>query len=227
MTSLLRRYSCRGDIETVRFEAVRSAPLGEHTTVNRLVRDARGPLRRVLACAALVCGAMFVSAGMPVAPAQAETYGDAMAWYGQAARAGDVEAQYLLGYALETGARGRTDPVEARRWYRAAADQGQPRAALRLALMLLEGRGGPVDASDAAAVLEPAAQAGDVSAMSLLGWLQATSSGDRILAYRWLKLAAEAGDGAAAANLATLLNTMPDDRIEAAEAALADWRAAH
>ena len=38
---------------------------------------------------------------------------------------------------------------------------------------------------------------------------------------------AEAGDGAAAANLATLLNAMPDDRIAAAEVALADWRAAH
>ena len=93
--------------------------------------------------------------------------------------------------------------------------------------MLLEGRGGAVDAAGAQAVLEPAAEAGDVNAMSLLGWLLASSSGDRIVAYRWLKLAAEAGDGAAAANLATLLNAMPDDRIAAAEAALADWRAAH
>ena len=61
--------------------------------------------------------------------------------------------------------------------------------------------------------------------MSLLGWYLATSGGDRIVAYRWLKLAAEAGDGAAAANLAILMNAMPDDRLAAAQAALEQWRA--
>jgi len=159
--------------------------------------------------------------------AAAESYGDAMDWYGRAARAGDAEAQYLLAYGLETGTRGTTDASAARIWYRAAADQGHARAALRLALMLLEGRGGPVDPLAAKAVLEPAAEAGDTDAMSLLGWFLATSAGNRVVAYRWLKLAAAAGDGAAAANLSILINAMPDDRLSAAEAALEVWRAAH
>lgn len=182
----------------------------------------RGPIGAAL-LAGLLAGLLLAPGG----PARAESYGDAMGWYGEAARAGDAEAQYLLGYALETGAQGKADPEAARDWYRAAAGQGHPRAALRLALMLLEGRGGPVDPGGAAAVLEPSAEAGESDAMSLLGWLLASSGGDRILAYRWLKLASEAGDGAAAANLATLMNTMSDDRLAAAEAALQEWRAAH
>ena len=206
---------------------VRAGALGDRTKVHALLADFGGLARRGLAGAALWCGVLAAFALAPVAPAAAQGYGDAMAWYGQAAQAGDAEAQYLLGYALETGARGQADPIAARTWYRAAADQGQTRAALRLALMLLEGRGGPADPLAAMEVHEPAAEAGDTDAMSLLGWFLATSAGDRILAYRWLKLAAEAGDGAAAANLATLINAMPQDRLDAAEAALQEWRAAH
>lgn len=187
------------------------------------VRDAGGFSCRGPLGAALLCAALTVLA--PVQPAHAESYGDAMGWYDQAAQAGDAEAQYLLAYSLETGARGAADPAAAREWYRASADQGHARAALRLALMLLEGRGGAVDPQAAAAVLEPAARAGDSDAMSLLGWYLATSGGDRIVAYRWLKLAAEAGDGAAAANLALLMNAMPDDRLAAAQDALEQWRA--
>lgn len=203
-----------------------SAGVGERSDVAGFDRDIcgrrRGPIGAVL-LGGILAVLMLGQAG----PLRAESYGDAMAWYGDAARAGDAEAQYLLAYALETGARGRDDPAAARDWYRAAADQGHPRAALRLALMLLEGRGGAVDPLGAMAVLEPAAEAGDSDAQSLLGWLLATSAGDRIVAYRWLKLAADAGDGAAAANLATLMNVMPDDRLAAAEAALQDWRASH
>ena len=82
----------------------------------------------------------------------------------------------------------------------------------------VEPSGGPLSPN-------PAAGAGDSDAMSLLGWYLATSGGDRIVAYRWLKLAAETGDGAAAANLAILMNAMPDDRLAAAQAALEQWRA--
>jgi TPR repeat protein len=192
-----------------------------------LDRDTCGRCRRGLIGAALLGGLLVLLLAAQGGPARAESYGDAMDWYGSAAQAGDAEAQYLLAYALETGVQGDADPVAARDWYRAAAGQGHPRAALRLALMMLEGRGGPVDTGGAAAVLEPAAEAGESDAMSLLGWLLASSGGDRILAYRWLTLAAEAGDGAAAANLATLMNAMSGDRLAAAEAALQDWCAAH
>jgi uncharacterized protein len=201
--------------------------VGDSSDVLGFDRDTCGRCRRGPIGAALLGAVLAALFLMHAGPLRAESYGDAMDWYGQAARSGDAEAQYLLGYGLETGVRGKVDPESAREWYRAAADQGHPRAALRLALMLLEGRGGPVDPLGAIAVLEPAAEGGDSDAQSLLGWLLATSAGDRIVAYRWLKLAAEAGDGAAAANLATLMNAMPDDRLAAAEAALQDWRASH
>lgn len=168
----------------------------------------------------------FAAAAPAPVGAQSSTYGEAMAWYGEAAGRGDAEAQYLLAYALETGAQGRTDLVAARDWYAAAAAQGHIRASLRLARMQLEGRGGPVDAVAARAHLEVAAEAGDTDAMSLLGWLIAATHGDRVIAFRWLSLAADAGDGAAAANLAALVNAMSADEVGAAEAALAAWRAA-
>ena len=156
--------------------------------------------------------------------ATAATYGEAMAWYGEAAEAGDAEAQYLLAFALETGARAAPDAEDARRWYGAAAGQGHQRAALRLALMLIEGRGGPVDTAEAEAVLQPVAEAGDVDAMSLLGWLLAHGGNDDTSAYRWLALATEAGDGAAAANLAILVNGMTPEQVVEAATALEAWR---
>ncbi|MBT5432670.1 MAG: sel1 repeat family protein [Rhodospirillaceae bacterium] len=157
-----------------------------------------------------------------------DSYGEAMAWYGDEARAGNFEAQYLLAFALETGAQNVVDREQARIWYAAAAEQNHPRAQLRLAIMLVEGRGGAVDQPGARHWLEQAAEQGEIDAMSLLGFLLVTTEPiDTVAAYRWFSLAARTGDGAAAANLAALAATMTADERATAEDDLEAWVATH
>ena len=178
------------------------------------------------AMAALWCASLLAFAPPAGADDARQTYGEAMAWYDEEARAGNPRAQFLLGFDLETGARGETDPEAARDWYRAAAGQGHERAGVRLALMLIGGRGGPADPVAAASWLRPAAERGAADAMSILGYLLATGeSPDLDGAYRWLGLAAETGDATAAANLAALTDAMSEDRLARARAAFEAWRA--
>ena len=184
---------------------------------------------RIARCAmAALCCALASFAFAPVVSADdaRQTYGEAMAWYGEEARAGNPQARFLLGFDLETGARGAADPEAARGWYLAAARQGHERARVRLALMLLEGRGGAADPAAAAVWLEAAAGQGAADAMSILGYLLAMGEpADFDGAFRWLSLAAEAGDETAADNLAALTDAMGDDRLAQARAALEAWRA--
>ncbi len=162
----------------------------------------------------------------PPRDAGAASYGEAMAWYGEQAEAGDAEAQYLLAYALEHGVRSEADLEAARAWYAKAAGQGHVRAGYRLALMLLEGRGGPTDRAAAERQLEPLAELGDVASQSLLGYLLAHDAvGNRIEAYQWLTLATDNGDSFAATNLAHLMKVMSADEIVEGEALVAAWRA--
>ena len=193
-----------------------------------------GCARRALAAVAMLAATVVAARaddGVPLG------YVETMAWYESRAGAGDAQAQFLLGYARETGTqqgyvpeeeRGRVvDHAQARNWYAAAASQGHGRAQLRLALMLLEGRGGPPDGPAARRFLARAAAAGVVDAMSLLGFLLiAEEPFDPPTAFRWLSLAAEAGDEVAARNLATLAGEMSGDALDSAAAALEAWRAA-
>ena len=155
-----------------------------------------------------LAAAIFAGA-LAVAPALADevpqSYGEAMAWYGEAAAGGDPQAQFLLAWSLETGAQGTTDAESARSWYAAASAGGHPRAQLRLAIMLMEGKGGPPDVAAAQRWLTLAAEAGECDAMSLLGLLLATEEPiDQEAARHWLSLAVAGGDATAAANLAAL-----------------------
>lgn len=71
-------------------------------------------------------------------------------WYLPAAREGDIEAQYNLGYMYETGWGVGTNDIEATRWYEQAATGGHDQAQLRLGMMTVLGMG--VDKDRAAGV---------------------------------------------------------------------------
>jgi len=177
--------------------------------------------------AAAVVLALTLAAGSPATGATT-TYGEAMAWYGAQAEAGDAEAQYLLAYALENGVRSEADLEAARAWYTKAADQGHVRAGYRLARMLIDGRGGPRDRAAAEGRLEPLAEAGDEASQSLLGYLLIHDNLDKwIEAYLWLTLAADSGDSFAATNLAQLMRVLSAEDVVAGEAEVAAWRARH
>ncbi|MBC6438842.1 MAG: sel1 repeat family protein [Rhodospirillales bacterium] len=178
------------------------------------------------ALAAVACALMVAFASPSSAGEVPETYGEAMAWYREEAAAGNAEAQFLLAYALESGVHAAAAPAEARHWYTEAAEQGHAMAQVRLAMMLLEGRGGAADPDLARRYLLDAADAGSTDAMSILGYILASSEpADPESAYRWFSLAARAGDPIAAANLAALSQAMSDDQRAAAQQAFEDWLA--
>ena len=190
-----------------------------------------GTLRhtRVVVFAVLVTG----WSGLTFASDVPRTFVDAMKWYRVEAQAGNAEAQFLLGYGYETGtAFGYVsvepspfpaDPAKARHWYGEAAAQDHDRAKVRLARLLLEARGGPADPDGARSLLEAAAEAGELDAMSLLGFLLLqVEPRDPVGAFLWLSLAARAGDPVASANLANLEEVLDDATRERGAAALAE-----
>ena len=117
------------------------------------------------------------------------------------ADAGDVRAQRALGRLYQYGTltpegSAQHDYAGAAYWYHQASDRGDAHAAYELAVLYRDGTGVPADASQSFQLLQKAAEANYVPAMSLLSdayALQKTPvSGQR--ATYWAMKAAEAGD---------------------------------
>jgi TPR repeat protein len=72
-----------------------------------------------------------------------QSYKEAMDWYRKNARAGDPEAQFYYGLALEAGEQGPRDLATARLWFKRAAAAQYPLALYKFALMTQFGQGGP------------------------------------------------------------------------------------
>lgn len=77
-----------------------------------------------------------------------------------AANAGYVDAQWVLGMLYATGRGVRKDVIEAAAWIRKAAEQGRADAQWRLSYMYQKGEGVPKDPAQARAWLEKAARQG-------------------------------------------------------------------
>ncbi len=107
-------------------------------------------MKRIAVFYILLGGLFFVSAQASIAQTVPKNYGQAMAWYDRAAKAGDAEAQYYLGMMEEKGWRGNVRPEAAARWYERAARQGHAGAAFRLGMLYHFGtqKGGPGVAQD-------------------------------------------------------------------------------
>ena len=136
------------------------------------------------------------------------TYGDAMRWYGNAAKAGHPQAQFYLGYMYETGVRIAKDTAKAALWYRRAGEQGHVQAQYNLAQLYLRGDGVLRDPAAAAAWYRRAAGAGMLDAQYALAALLEAGDGlavDLREAAEWYQRAADQGSAGAANNLAILL----------------------
>lgn len=77
------------------------------------------------------------------------TYGDAMRWYGEAAKAGDAEAMFYLAVGLEKRVLGEGGPEEALKWYRKSANAGFSLAQLKLGQLHQFGDRVPMDLAEA------------------------------------------------------------------------------
>ncbi len=119
----------------------------------------------------------------------------------QAALAGNVEAQALMGSAHENGVQGiAEDQVAAADFYGLAAEAGNVLAQYNLGGMYLEGRGVPQNFERALYLRERAAEQGDRMAMSILGYQYLVGYGveqDIPLARGYLEHASSQGDAAA------------------------------
>lgn len=117
------------------------------------------------------------------------------------ADAGDTKAQLALGRLYQSGTlspngSAQHDYAGAAYWYRQASDHGEAQAAYELAVLYHDGLGVPADGSQSFQLLQKAAEANYVPAMSLLSDAYAGQktpvSGQR--ATYWAMKAAKAGD---------------------------------
>ena len=110
------------------------------------------------------------------------------------AKVGDVDAQYVVGLAFETGMDAKLDEAEAARWFRQAALQGNVEAQFHLARLVAKGaKGLKQDFSTALKLYQDAAAKGHAQAMNALGqaYQQGKGTGaDPARAAEWYRKAA-------------------------------------
>lgn len=148
--------------------------------------------------------------------------GAALRHYGDAAIAGNADAQVALGLLAFDGGGVYPDYERAAGWFRLAAAQGDPRAQVRLGIMHAEGAGLARNAVAAADYFTKAAAKGDADGAFYLGvaWM----NGDGVPrnyrnAARNFEAAAGKGHGEAAFHLALLHEAPalgPPDAVKAA-----------
>ena len=178
---------------------------------------ARAIALRAIGAALFLCGL----AVLPPVPAQAQDQSVAQApdpsipgeayilsLYGPKARAGDVQAQFLLGHAYENGLGVAPDTVQAAGWYARAAEAGHAPSQFRLAVLLETGIEVERDLPRAADLYRRAASGGVIEAQYNLA--QMTELGLGVEAAPWIavemyEVAAEAGMPEAMRALGNLL----------------------
>lgn len=101
----------------------------------------------------------------------AEPAASSVDYYLPLAKAGNVEAQYLLGLGYERGLAEAVDRRAAARWYRQAAEAGHAKAAYRLALLLLRGDSVVENHREASVFFGQAADADFPEAYYYLGYM--------------------------------------------------------
>ena len=131
-------------------------------------------------------------------------YAVALAEFTPLAEAGDVDAQYYLGYMYANGRGVAQDDAEAVKWYRLAADAGNATAQYNLGEMYANGEGVAQNDAEAVRWWLLAAEAGYDRAQFNLGHMYLYGKGiaqDDAEAWKWYRLAAvnfhpmaEAGD---------------------------------
>jgi TPR repeat protein len=169
-----------------------------------------------LAAASLTLPLLLVACASPRNAAwhayETGNYGQAAERWEELARAGDSDAQFLLGLVYDEGQLGEPNASEALHWYTLSAEQGHPAAQCNLGLCYYEGRGALRSHEVAALWFERAAAQGfakaqnNLAVMHLLGQVP---SSDPERARALLAQAAEGGDPKAAALLPKLAQLAP------------------
>jgi TPR repeat protein len=144
------------------------------------------------------------------------------------ARAGNPDAQHLLGLMYYMGRGVARDYKQAFAWHLKAAEQGKADAQYVVGAMYYTGNAVPQDQKHAVTWFRKAAEQGHGEAQHALGLMYryhvAGVPGDPVIAYMLWNLAAAGGNHNAVGQRAAIAKTMTQEQIEEAQALSRTWK---
>jgi len=144
------------------------------------------------------------------------------------ARAGNPDAQHLLGLMYYMGRGVARDYKQALAWHLKAAEQGKADAQYVVGAMYYTGNAVPQDQKHAVTWFRKAAEQGHGEAQHALGLMYryhvAGVPGDPVIAYMLWNLAAAGGNHNAVGQRAAIAKTMTQEQIEEAQALSRTWK---
>lgn len=162
---------------------------------------------------------------------QAGDFADARATFNPLAKAGDGNAQFMLGVMLENGLGTSKDDHAAAAWYEKAANSGVASAQYNLGVFHQLGKGVSQDPVLALKFHRLAAAQGHSRAQNNLGTMYYTGAGvarDPIEAWKWLTLAASGLRGDARdisdKNLRAIESELTPEALSEAKRRTAAWK---
>lgn len=158
----------------------------------------------------------------------ARNYTLAMREIAPLARAGNPDAQHLLGLMYYMGRGVTRDYKQAFTWHMKAAEQGKADAQYVVGAMYYTGNAVPQDQRHAVTWFRKAAEQGHGEAQHALGLMYryhvAGVPGDPVIAYILFNLAAAGGNHNAVGQRAAIAKTMTQEQIEEAQALSRTWK---
>jgi TPR repeat protein len=144
------------------------------------------------------------------------------------AKAGNADAQHLLGLMYYMGRGVQRDYKQALAWHRKAALQGKADAQYVVGAMYYTGNSVPQDQKAAVAWFRKAAEQGHAEAQHALGLMYryhvAGMPQDMVLAYMLWNLASASGNMNATEQRASISRQMTQEQIEEGQAMSRSWR---
>jgi hypothetical protein len=158
----------------------------------------------------------------------ARNYAQALREVAPLARAGNADAQHLLGLMYYMGRGVARDYKQAFQWHLKAAQQGKADAQYVVGAMYYTGNAVPQDQKHAVTWFRKAAEQGHGEAQHALGLMYryhvAGVPGDPVIAYMLWNLAAAGGNHNAVGQRAAIAKTMTQEQIEEAQALSRTWK---
>lgn len=158
----------------------------------------------------------------------ARNYALALKEIGPLAKAGNPDAQHLLGLMYYMGRGVTRDYKQAFAWHLKAAEQGKVDAQYVVGAMYYTGNAVPQDQKHAVTWFRKAAEQGHAEAQHALGLMYrynvAGVPQDAVLAYMLYNLAAAGGHRNAVDQRAAIAKKMSQDQIEEAQALSRTWK---
>ncbi|MFL6674028.1 MAG: tetratricopeptide repeat protein [Massilia sp.] len=158
----------------------------------------------------------------------ARNYAQALKEITPLARAGNADAQHLLGLMYYMGRGVQRDYKQAFQWHQKAALQGKADAQYVIGAMYYTGNAVPQDQKQAVAWFRKAAEQGHAEAQHALGLMYryhvAGMPQDVVIAYMLWNLAAANGSANATEQRAAIARQMTQEQVEEAQAMSRNWK---